>query len=359
MSTLPPITVRPVSPARQDFLRRWFALWQTEQHMLAADAPAPPEQATAPATRPVIIHPFHDAPLQLGEIRLLAPELTPEADEPVYIAVISEWKPVGFLVAPFSRFPVPALPGELRTSRTEPRLRTLAVWNGHTLEPHALKQSWLVGHLTPEDTRAARAVFRHVMFGHALDATLLERTGAPLAHPEDPRLTYERAELLRVTGLGRLQHHLDRPVTRGELIDLIAEAERIANTRTDAPRPEEDLALAAASNFSNPAIVVVKGDAPRPVCLRFLADADGEFILEPHQTLVPDTLWTLRGITPEDAAKLADANVLLIDKRNKVVVAEGQMDPSGTIVSAHTIKPEALGGQPFHAGDLMLLIMLE
>jgi hypothetical protein len=273
--------------------------------------------------------------------------------------VISEWKPIGFLVAPFSRYPVPALPGEFRTSRDEPPLKTLALWNSHTMEPNALARSWLVDRLAPEDTRAARAVFRHVMFGHAIADDLLDRTGAPLAHPEDPRLAYERAELLRVTGLGRLQHHLERTVTRGDILNLIAEAERIANTPAAAAAPPPELALAAATTFHNRAIVLSPAGRPTPGRQTFVAEADGEFILEPGQSMIPSTLWVLRDVNAADAAILAGARVLFLDRRHEALVAEGHVDASGSVLAADHIHPEALAGETLHAGDLTLIILIE
>lgn len=355
MKKLPDISFIPVAKGQKQHFAQWLVFWRKEQEFKKIDHRSllPPLQVINPPKRPVNVHPYENRPLRLGEIRLLAPHLTPEADEPVYVAVVSEWKPVGFLVAPFSRFTVPALTGELFTGWKEPRLRVLNVWNSYSLSPDALAESWLVDHLSPEECRVARAVFRHAMFGHDLEPALQDRIGPPIVHPEDPRLTYQQEELQRLAGLARIQAAQEPDEVEIDAAALIAEAEAICNAAGC------EAMLGRADKLVNRAVIL---DRTGKACLArwtYTARADGNFVIEPDQKTAPATMWELEGIATEDAEKIAGATVLFVDTVLRRLVAEGEVDESGTIIAASTVDGKALGGQPFDAGNLMLLIILE
>lgn len=353
MKRLPPIKTKPFPDEQKMWLTRWFGLWHAEQQVRPIATTSSPHAETCRAGQPFQVKAYDQAPMQPGEIRLLAPGVTPEADEPVFVAVISEWKPVGFLVTPFSRFPVPGLTGEVFTGWKEPQLRVLNVWNSYSLSPEALRESWLIDQLSPEECRVARAVFRHAIFGHDLEPALQNRIGPPIVHPDDPRLIYQQQELQRLAGLARIQQREGDADTPADVLEFIAEAEAICNAE------HTELLMAAADTLSNRAVVMDRSGSSGISKLTYTARADGDFVIAAGQTTAPATMWELEDIADQDAEKLADATVLFIDTASKKVVAEGAVDESGSIITASVIHPDALEGQPFDAGNLMLLIILE
>jgi len=149
---------------------------------------------------------FDSAPegFRPGQIRLLGPGLTPGSDRPVYVLILREWEDDWRLVTPFGPFATPATPGECLTSRSEPGLRVLSVWNTHSLPPDLYRKSWWIDELRAEDVDLAWSVFRHVMAGRELPAAALNRTGPPVTQSSDPRLRYQEREAQLMSGLASL-----------------------------------------------------------------------------------------------------------------------------------------------------------
>lgn len=373
MSKLPPIQTRSIPAAQQDWLKRWLVLWEDDRLLQSVPSVAP--VVTAGAEADPLVQPYCQHPLQLGEIRLLAPHLTPASSEPVFVAVYSEWKPVGYMIAPFSRFPVPAFTGELFTGWKEAQLRVINVWNSFSMAPDALKASWLVDHLSEEECTRARALFRHTIFGHELMDGLSDLIGPPITLPMDPRLIYQREEVRRLSSLARLQSAANAD-QESDLEALIQEALRIANSPTQPQWPDTDGELIpfeqalCQQKIQQPALLAAAGDAPTNqvvVCrgatvqagekILYVADADGPVRIEQEQTLVPDVLWTLRQVPDEVAATFAGARVLFMQNRSGDFVAEGHVDDTGTIMVMDTLKKSAKAQYPVQGTDLVLFIL--
>jgi hypothetical protein len=199
MSRLPPLQFQETPSWQHQRLADWIEEWSLDlelravlEHEAADRSPAssrpPPGQSIPGLTRPF------DAPVEVGQIRLLSPRLVPDADRPMFVAIFRAWEDDLVLVAPFSRFSTPATQGEWLTGRPTPALRVLAVWNSRTLPLSRLEESWSVDVLTPLECDAAWAVFEHAISGRPLPETRALDVGPPVRHPEDPRLRYQGEE---------------------------------------------------------------------------------------------------------------------------------------------------------------------
>jgi hypothetical protein len=183
-----------IPAAQRDFLARWRRQWEV-QEALDREPPAVAEGGNRYAVAaPVAVLPVQPEPAP-GQVRLLAPALTPAASRPVYVAVLREWETGDLLVAPFGPFSVPATTTELLTRRLDLALRVLCLWNARTVPLTVLRQSWLVEPLTVREAADAWAVFRCAATGRPIPATLARRVGPPIFVPTDPRLIYQTREV--------------------------------------------------------------------------------------------------------------------------------------------------------------------
>ncbi|MDA1044477.1 MAG: hypothetical protein O3C57_04555 [Verrucomicrobia bacterium] len=134
-------------------------------------------------------------PAAPGQIRLLHPiDLT--LHTPRYIAVLeTRSTPDVVIVAPYSRYATPALPGELLTQRIAPPLRVLCLWNVCELDRQKLStQSWLAGELSISERDDARQVREYLLAGLTCAEAVGARLGPRLLHPNDPRHNYIEEE---------------------------------------------------------------------------------------------------------------------------------------------------------------------
>lgn len=137
-----------------------------------------------------------------GQIRLFRPFSKDTSERPRYVAVLERRSAESWLVAPFSIYGEPALPGEWRRSRRPPALRVLCLWNARVLSSHVLEMSWVVDGMSKAGITQAMAVYRHLAEGMVLPPHIARRVGPPLAHPADPRLDYIQEERAWISTLG-------------------------------------------------------------------------------------------------------------------------------------------------------------
>lgn len=177
-------------------LARWLAEWNLDQVLRRA---APDQAAVAPPASET-----HALPMSLprysghlpitpcvGDARLLAPRPGAASNiRPVYVAVLADREQVGLLVVPFSRFALPAVPGEWSTGLRAPALRVLCLWAAKWVESTALGDSWRACRLPARFIRQAMEVRRHVDHGTPLHSVSARSLGPPLLHPLDPRRLY-------------------------------------------------------------------------------------------------------------------------------------------------------------------------
>ena len=180
-------------------LNLWLDEWEVYQKLLAiedeefAELDSSKDGTSSSDDLLPDISPYDHTSINSGEIRVLSHHLSGNQDEPVYVAVISEWED-DWLVAPFSPFSEPASTGEMLTGIDICGLRVLSLWNAHTVTQENLSFSWLDGSLEDQVRRDAWNVFRHVSLGEPLSAELALRIGPPINHPEDPRKTYQQEQ---------------------------------------------------------------------------------------------------------------------------------------------------------------------
>lgn len=254
-----------------------------------------------------------DRPVAVGQIRLLSPELTPDADRPVVVALFGDWDEGEVLIAPFSPFSVPATPGEWLTGRTTPVLRVLEVWNARSVPNAALEESWLVDDFAAVECKAAWHVFEHEAFGKPLAPEFEQQVGPPLVHPEDPRRRYQDEE---VALLAKFQ------ASAQSMQDHRFDEDDSAPATTEAPEMQEEyetgygelLALAASSEEELPERMRVDG-----LLAGFQGDAYGDRCDPPKASTVRLAFTGPEAPLPEE-----------VPPRGIIVVwPTGQTDPCG------------------------------
>lgn len=135
-------------------------------------------------------NPF-DTNLEAGQIRLLG-----KTKRITYVVLLKRWENNSFVVMPFSNFKYPATDEEFLTGYDGGLfMRVLQAWNTRTLQDETLKNSWLVGRLPQKDLDDAWNLWEASLGGKAVEDNLLERTGLPIYHSNDPRLAYKQSEL--------------------------------------------------------------------------------------------------------------------------------------------------------------------
>lgn len=190
---------------RSEFLSRWLKQWQrslnpvSENDGMLGELAGTDDQLLENSVQTV--RPFTEGIPCVGDVRLLAPELTPSSTLPVYVLLLQEWALGWKLVAPFSRFTVPATPGEflIQDSRNDPEatgiLSTLCLWNAVSVPDGALQNSWLVETWEISAYGEALSVFESLQTGSPLPEELAVRTGVPHSRQRcDPRNQYLREE---------------------------------------------------------------------------------------------------------------------------------------------------------------------
>ena len=195
-----------------------------------------------------LVRPF-DRPVAVGQVRLLSPELTPDTDRPVFVAVFGDWDEGEVLMAPFSPFSMPATTGEWLTGRTTPVLRVLEIWNARSVPTAALEETWLVDDLTHAECKGAWQVFEHEALGKPLAPEVEQQVGPPLVHPEDPRRRYQDEEVAMLAKFQAVAQRLQETPDAASAPNETPEAKEIYDIRStqDAlgDSSEETLALVA------------------------------------------------------------------------------------------------------------------
>ncbi len=201
MKKLPKVTYYTPSDVQMDVLSQWLA--EREFHVPGVEDLLPSSEVDPALSVPT--HPY-DSELEAGQIRLAAPAGSRAGFDFLYFAVLKKWDGDTWLVAPFSRYSVPAIPGELAIKRDDTWLRAACLWNARTVPAATLQRSWVDAVLTEAEQADLWSVFRHVMTGETLVSKLLDRVGARVVKADDPRVEYQREEVLR---MNRLQGPMD------------------------------------------------------------------------------------------------------------------------------------------------------
>ena len=194
-------------------LAQWLYEWQLDQAMAAnpeRDAPTGGVFASCNAASPrVAASPRHRGrrvALQVGDVRLLSPVVESTWLRPVYVLLLAQGGDGFWLVAPFGRFGVPAVPGEWRTGSRSLHARVLCCWQVRRIEPALLADAWRVMRFPKAKLTTALRVAAACCDRSELDTQALPipwaALGPPLRHPADPRRDYLAQESDRLDDLG-------------------------------------------------------------------------------------------------------------------------------------------------------------
>lgn len=191
-------------------LKRWLREWNTRNALHDAAVrgdPARPELPAGTDSKPAVIRVGVGKGLlsgvEAGQIRLLPrPGISAGCDlgglRPVYVVILQDRGNGTWLVAPFSGFTNPAVPGEWLTGLRPVPLKVLSLWNARTVDAVAAARGWPCGRLSSGKVADALDVWRHATQGEPLERVAANRIGPALRHPLDPRHAYmqEETELL-------------------------------------------------------------------------------------------------------------------------------------------------------------------
>ena len=139
------------------------------------------------------VNPYDDT-LAVGQIRLLTPSSVSNPDHLPYVAILERPDETHWLVAPFSRFTLPATQGELLTGDDFAPNSVLQAWNAYTVSDLLLRRSWLSGNLNEQPLADARALHRHCADSTPLPETFRSLIGPTLDTLFDLRHTYLQEE---------------------------------------------------------------------------------------------------------------------------------------------------------------------
>jgi hypothetical protein len=141
----------------------------------------------------------YDNEIQVGQVRLLSPGIIP--DRMAHVLIMSELASESeenktFIVVPFGPYTTPATRTELAVDTENNHLKVLQCWLARTVRQEQMKESWTIeSEFNADSMKQAKAVWRHATFGMGLPEELQEKVGAPIAHPKDPRILYQKEEM--------------------------------------------------------------------------------------------------------------------------------------------------------------------
>jgi len=222
-------------------LAHWLFEWQLEQ---ATSPPAACAEAAAASARDSVGDDVARAPVseqptrrrctrtfQPGDICLLRPLLACARTRPIYLLLLTRCDDGAWLAAPFSRFPVPAVPGEWRTGLRALPVAVLCGWHVRRVDAALLADVWHAMTFPPPRLATARRLAAACLDSSDLDAVAAggplpwNEMGPPLRHPDDPRRAYLAEESDRLDELGdRLPlrgtfAHTGQPVEAGKPLE--------------------------------------------------------------------------------------------------------------------------------------------
>ncbi len=221
-------------PSAAERLAEWLKCWRLHQALGHDDASA------FAATSDTVPESGEPAAVGIGDVRLLKPTAATAARRAWFVAVLDRAGDDAWYVAPFSALPLAAFEGEMELgARRPPYLRTLCAWNTRRIGDRVLaRQSWPCGRLAAAELHAARAVWNAWRMAAPLPRSVRHRVGPPLAHPRDPRRTYETDEASAFDEtVSSLEEVSARAMGRGESAYLVPDAERLLAAESEADRP--------------------------------------------------------------------------------------------------------------------------
>ena len=147
-----------------------------------------------------------DNAVEPGQVRLLKKEAITDTEVPTSILILSQWEDDYWLVAAFSRFPIPATPGELMLNEeTSTRENVLQCWNAQTLPTAVLrKNSYPMGKISEDSRLKACQLYFHLLADDPLPENMEFKTGPKILSAIDPRIQYMQAEKWQIAPLKKI-----------------------------------------------------------------------------------------------------------------------------------------------------------
>ena len=143
----------------------------------------------------------YDGDIQPGQIRILSKRFTADPDVIPYVVVLERWSEGMWLVAPFSQYATPAIPGEMESGINAHGQRVIQAWNGRTIQDRLLEKSFLCGKMEESTREQVMALFRHEFGGTDLPGSFSARRGPSITMAADPRREYVAETISRLRPL--------------------------------------------------------------------------------------------------------------------------------------------------------------
>lgn len=171
-------------------LSAWLHEWNLEQSLRRMDIAEHGVLTKGEALTPSAREYPRKGDIAPGRILLLAPRNDRVIDRPIYVLLLAKMQNGIYLIAPFSRFSVPALPGEWLTGLKAAPLRVLCLWNTRGVLRSLLEAGWPATRMSALKIKQAFAVCHDIWQNQNPAYEPGRNVGPPLRHPLDPRHEY-------------------------------------------------------------------------------------------------------------------------------------------------------------------------
>lgn len=238
----------PADREQRELLSEWYSEYEFDsasRAFIEADNDQTGEIPTLDIPRlKDMIKPF-DQIIEAGQIRILSGRYVSDSGQLPLVAVIAKWSGDSWLIIPFSRFSVPATPGEMETGRSFAFQKVLQVWNTRTVHALFLKKSWVFDSLEKPVCEQAKDLFLNLTAGDALPETFTARRGCSITHRMDLRRIYMEDEIDQFRPLSQLIHNWEASRLERQLIFQPPQSKRDSIS-------EASFSMAAADKEINP-----------------------------------------------------------------------------------------------------------
>lgn len=278
------------------------------------------------------VSPF-DAQLAIGQIRVMTSSVTTEPEHIPYIAILGRWTDSSWLVAPFSRFTIPAVRGEMLTGIDYDFHAVLQCWNAKIIPSILLQKSWICGQL-PEQVRIdAYDLFRHLATNTPLMDTFQSTVGPALTDPLDIRNNYmlEDKEQLR------------------PLDNRIAMVNQIAAINWNTVKmPEQQ--TAAGEELQSKIFICKDGD------ITYFRNAEAiNFEPVPAKSEAPQFIWMASDVTDK---QYDGAELIFRDKKTGLIIGSGEAKVDADGLSLFMFDPIIADSMPAieRVGNIQIIL---
>ena len=240
-----------------------------------------------------------DTKLAEGQIRIMSSAVTLEPKHIPFVAILGRWTESSWLVAPFSRFTIPAVRGEMLTGIDYDFHAVLQCWNAKIIPSILLQKSWICGELPKQVRIDAYDLFRHLATNTPLMETFQSTIGPALTDPLDIRNNYMAEDKEQF-----------RP-----LDNQIAMVNQIAAINWNAIKMPEQQA-AAGDELQSQIFIYQDGD------ITYFRNAEAiNFEPVPAKSEAPQFIWTVSDVKDK---QYDGAELMFRDKETGLIIGSGE-----------------------------------